>query len=456
MFVKKGSFKKKVVSFFCAKVAKSWYTRSRLNKGAKMENLKKMAGIKAAEYVKDDMVVGLGTGSTAYYFVEEVGRRIKEEGLKITAVTTSSTTSEQARRLGIPLKSIDEVDEVDVTVDGADEVDTDFNGIKGGDFTELRAYMIAKLMWNPCQDADSLMLEFMEGYYGKAAPFMYQYQKLMQGALLCSGVDLWIYDSPISHKDGMLNERMIKTYNELFDKAEAAVSDDAVRLYHVQQSRLTLQYSELEIARTKPGNDRSALLDLFEQRTADFGVQTLNERNNKPADYCKLYRKRFLPQKEKSMAQGAKVTFLLPPEKKYAKLGETAITDGLFGGTTYVESWVGWKGEDASFIIDLGEEKTFRTITTDFLHQLGAWILLPKGGTYSVSTDGTTFMPFGNFEFAEDRDMQVKFVEGKAETPSAHDTLKSMSRHLDCAPTGTMVWDMKLGSSSTRWAYIKL
>ena len=96
-----------------------------------MENLKKMAGIKAAEYVKDGMVVGLGTGSTAYYFVEEVGRRIKEEGLKITAVTTSSTTSEQARRLDIPLKSIDEVDEVDVTVDGADEVDTDFNGIKG-------------------------------------------------------------------------------------------------------------------------------------------------------------------------------------------------------------------------------------------------------------------------------------------------------------------------------------
>ena len=87
-----------------------------------MENLKKMAGIKAAEYVKDGMVVGLGTGSTAYYFVEEIGRRIKEEQLNITAVTTSSETSEQARNLGIPLKAIDEVAEVDVTVDGADEV----------------------------------------------------------------------------------------------------------------------------------------------------------------------------------------------------------------------------------------------------------------------------------------------------------------------------------------------
>ena len=98
-----------------------------------MENLKKMAGIKAAEYVKDGMVVGLGTGSTAYYFVEEVGRRIKEEGLKITAVTTSSTTSEQARRLDIPLKSIEEVD----------EVDTDFNGIKGGGGALLMEKVVA-------------------------------------------------------------------------------------------------------------------------------------------------------------------------------------------------------------------------------------------------------------------------------------------------------------------------
>ncbi len=56
------------------------------------------------EFVKDGMVVGLGTGSTAYYFVEEIGRRIKEEGLQITAVTTSSVTSKQAEGLNIPLK----------------------------------------------------------------------------------------------------------------------------------------------------------------------------------------------------------------------------------------------------------------------------------------------------------------------------------------------------------------
>lgn len=108
-----------------------------------MENLKKMAGIKAAEFVKDGMVVGLGTGSTAYYFVEEIGRRIKEEGMQIIAVTTSSVTSQQAEGLGIPLKSIDEVDLVDVTVDGADEVDPNFNGIKGGGGALLMEKVVA-------------------------------------------------------------------------------------------------------------------------------------------------------------------------------------------------------------------------------------------------------------------------------------------------------------------------
>lgn len=108
-----------------------------------MENLKKLAGIKAAEFVQNGMIVGLGTGSTAYYFVEEIGRRVKEEGLQITAVTTSSVTSLQAEGLGIPLKSIDDVDQVDVTIDGADEVDAAFNGIKGGGGALLMEKVVA-------------------------------------------------------------------------------------------------------------------------------------------------------------------------------------------------------------------------------------------------------------------------------------------------------------------------
>ncbi|WP_438835265.1 ribose-5-phosphate isomerase RpiA [Streptococcus pluranimalium] len=108
-----------------------------------MEALKKLAGLKAAEYVTDGMIVGLGTGSTAYYFVEELGRRVKEEGLTIIGVTTSSQTTKQAESLGIPLKAVDDIDIIDLTVDGADEVDSQFNGIKGGGGALLMEKIVA-------------------------------------------------------------------------------------------------------------------------------------------------------------------------------------------------------------------------------------------------------------------------------------------------------------------------
>lgn len=114
-------------------------------------NLKQMVGIEAANYVKDGMVVGLGTGSTAYYMVEEIGRRVKEENLSIIGVTTSKQTEAQAKNLGIPLKSIDEVKRVDITIDGADEISADFNGIKGGGaallFEKIVASYSDKIIW---------------------------------------------------------------------------------------------------------------------------------------------------------------------------------------------------------------------------------------------------------------------------------------------------------------------
>ena len=91
-------------------------------------DMKKLAGDKAAEYVKDGMVVGLGTGSTAYHMVNAVGEMVKN-GLKIQAIPTSKATEAQARELGIPLLTIDELDHVDLAIDGVDEIDPQFNAI---------------------------------------------------------------------------------------------------------------------------------------------------------------------------------------------------------------------------------------------------------------------------------------------------------------------------------------
>ena len=92
-------------------------------------------------------------------------------------------------------------------------------------------------------------------------------------------------------------------------------------------------------------------------------------------------------------------------------MGETALTDGLYGGMTFTEGWIGWEGIDGSFIVDLGEKKEFTIIRTDFLHQLGAWILQPLNVTYSVSDDGKTFEKVKSIDNPEDRDVKVKFVD---------------------------------------------
>ncbi len=95
------------------------------------EHWKQQAAERALELVEDGMTLGLGTGSTAARFVDLVGRRVKE-GLKVRCVPTSEATRAQAERLGIPLISLDQHPFLDLTVDGADELDNDLRLIKGG------------------------------------------------------------------------------------------------------------------------------------------------------------------------------------------------------------------------------------------------------------------------------------------------------------------------------------
>ena len=136
----------------------------------------------------------------------------------------------------------------------------------------------------------------------------------------------------------------MRRYDRLFDEAEKAVADKPVYLKRVRRTRLPLQYSALEIARTESRKDLADIdrkLTLFEQRVREFRVPTLNERSNSPVDYCELYRKRYMPPAQESKALGASVRFLSEPSGKYKEMA-AALTDGLFGGSTFVESWVGW------------------------------------------------------------------------------------------------------------------
>lgn len=104
--------------------------------------VKRRVGIEAARMVSDGAVVGLGTGSTAAFAIEELGRRIREEGLSIVGVPTSFSAAMLARQHGVPLRTLDDVERIDVAIDGADEVDPARNLIKGGGAAHTREKVI--------------------------------------------------------------------------------------------------------------------------------------------------------------------------------------------------------------------------------------------------------------------------------------------------------------------------
>ncbi len=105
-------------------------------------NGKKIAAGRAIEYIREGMTLGLGTGSTAYWAIQGIGEMVKK-GLSVKAVATSVQSETLARELNIPVIPFSEVDHLDITIDGADEVDKELNLIKGGGGALLREKIVA-------------------------------------------------------------------------------------------------------------------------------------------------------------------------------------------------------------------------------------------------------------------------------------------------------------------------
>jgi len=103
---------------------------------------KRIAAEKAVEWITNGMIIGLGTGSTAYWAIQKIGERVKQ-GLGVRAIASSEKSAQLASQLNIPLTPFEEINLIDLTIDGADEADEDKNLIKGGGGALLREKIIA-------------------------------------------------------------------------------------------------------------------------------------------------------------------------------------------------------------------------------------------------------------------------------------------------------------------------
>lgn len=107
-----------------------------------LENEKRLAAIEAVNYIKEGMIVGLGSGSTSAYMIEELGKRVSN-GLKIKGVPSSEEIKQLATKSGIPIIALDQVERIDINIDGADEFDPQLHLIKGGGGALLREKIVA-------------------------------------------------------------------------------------------------------------------------------------------------------------------------------------------------------------------------------------------------------------------------------------------------------------------------
>ncbi|MDZ4140754.1 MAG: ribose-5-phosphate isomerase RpiA [Methylotenera sp.] len=107
-------------------------------------NDKQLVALQAAKYVENGMLVGLGTGSTANYFIEELARRQRDEGLKITTVASSTISTQHAQSLHLPIIALEHISSIDLYVDGADEITADMTLLKGRGSDLVKEKLLAK------------------------------------------------------------------------------------------------------------------------------------------------------------------------------------------------------------------------------------------------------------------------------------------------------------------------
>ena len=132
---------------------------------ANLDKAKKLAAEKAAALVESGMKVGLGSGSTAVHLVERLGVLARDEGLKIDCAATSTRTADLARKVGLKVHDLDALGRLDLTIDGADEIDPQFNLIKGGGGALLQEKIVAAASDRMVAIADSTKLVDNLGAY---------------------------------------------------------------------------------------------------------------------------------------------------------------------------------------------------------------------------------------------------------------------------------------------------
>ena len=285
------------------------------------------------------------------------------------------------------------------------------NGKHSENFGELKCYLLSKLLWNPDANDNHIINDFLSGYYGDAGIYIRYYFDLLHSECKKSGTKLDIYGSPVWLSENILSESNIKKYNDIFDKAESAVADNAQVLNRVKVARMPVMFSAIEIAKTdlfgqrgwyKEENGKyvkkeemNKLLDDFYYLCRHDSILSLNEKGLSPEFYYNTTLRNIDVQVDGNKAFKKKVSCSPAPDPRYTGMGNQMLTNGVRGSEDFKINWLGWEGMDCEIEIDLDSIQNLNEISISALHMPDVWILYPESIKCLTSEDGKIYSELG-------------------------------------------------------------
>jgi len=277
----------------------------------------------------------------------------------------------------------------------------------GHEMSELKSFLLAKLLWNPNAPVEKLTEQFTDGYYGAAGPWIRQYIYQLQREIIKSGEFLDIYGPPTLHQNTFLSSHNIDLYNAYFDEAEKAVAHFPELLLHVKTARMSLQYAIMEIGKTDMFGPRGwykevegefvadkAMVDVLEafyQSGIACNSTAVNESGLTVEQYYHST-KRFIDVQVKGNKAFRKNVSAMPyPSQKYSNGELTYLTNGVRGANDYKVHWLGWEAKDFRLVIDLEKIEASSKVEISTLWDPKSWILHPLSVMCTVSIDGVNY-----------------------------------------------------------------
>ncbi|WP_423126985.1 DUF4838 domain-containing protein [Gaoshiqia sp. Z1-71] len=333
------------------------------------------------------------------------------------------------------------------------------------EFSELKSYLLAKLLWNPDANKKEIIREFTDGYYGKAGKWIRKYIDALEKEIIKTGERLDIYGPPTQHQHTFLSEKNIEQYNQYFDKAEKAVSGQPEYLLHVRTARMALQYAIMEIGKSDMFGARGwyhetngeyilrpnmvDMLELFYQTSIECKSAMVNEAGLTAEEYY-TSTKRFIDVQVKgNLAFRKKVTASPLPSEMYSNGDLSFLTNGVRGASDYKVHWLGWEAKNFSLVLDLENPVNVSTIEISTLWDQKSWILHPQSVSCLVSETGDEYVLVEKQVVSGDQRKEEVQKLFKFKTPG------TQFRYVKFEVEGTLLlpyWHPSAGGSS--WVFV--